>query len=57
VDIEQPQIPEADGTWLDACWQWLLYTADVSRRLAPTRWKLRVASASTGGTLRVEVDE
>src|SRR3954471_2297774 len=56
VDIEATS--DAGGGW-DVGWtragEWLQYTANVSAA-GTYSLELRVASASTGGTLRVEVD-
>jgi hypothetical protein len=56
VDIEATK--DASGEWdigKAAAGEWLQYTADV-RATGTYAVELRVASASTGGTLRVEVD-
>ena len=58
TDVDIEATADAGGGW-DIGWtrpgEWLQYTADVSRS-GTYALELRVASASTGGTVRVEVD-
>jgi len=58
TDVDIEATTDTGGGW-NVGWtragEWLLYTADVSAT-GTYALELRVASASTGGTLRVEVD-